>query len=152
MVAAEGKLDRFDGEENQRYFEDIRKHMAKVFSGWDYHANTDDYLQSDSPNLKKDFDKKFPFAIQRFGQLTWCQREKEEHERIQRGQVKRVNTPARTTQNPNHVGGLIAADAKRQPRVDPKRTEEELRVTKVSLILFKYIKMSYFSLIIGLKC
>ena len=131
MVAADGKLDRFDGEENHEYFEDIRKFMAKTFRAWDCKPHSPDFLQASSPTLKQDFDRKFPFAVQRFGHTTWSYKEKENRTQNARGQVKKVNTPAKEQLNPNLVGGMVASTAKRQPRVDPQRSEEELRLAKV---------------------
>ena len=129
MVAVDGRLDRFDGEENHDYFKDIRNFMTKTFSGWDTKPRADDFLQFDSPNIKKDFAQKFPFSSHRFGQTTWSQKLAET--KVQRGQVKRLNTPAKPDDNPKHVGSLIASTAKRQPRADPRRSEEELRVARV---------------------
>lgn len=137
MVAAEGRLDRFDGEENLEYFEDIRKFMAKTFAAWDLQPLSEDYLQFESQNLKKDFPRKFPFSSHRLGQTTWSQ--KLAAIKVQRGEVRKQNTPANETPSSKQVGSLVASTAKRQPRIDPRRSEEELRVARVSTIyiLFK---------------
>ena len=130
MVAAQGRLDRFDGNENPAYFEDIRKHMERTFAGWDAPLNLGgDYLQFDSPTLARDFERKFPFAGHRFGQSTWSS--KDSGTRIQRGQVGASNTPPRSEPRPNQVGSFVASSSRRQPRIDPQRSEEELRTAKV---------------------
>ena len=135
MVAAEGSLDRFDGNENPAYFEDIRKFMKRTFDGWDAKPNigfdgtpAEDYLQFDSPNLDRQFEAKFPFAGHRFGQSTWCAKDTEV--KVIRGQVG-ADTPTRSEPNPNQVGSFVAATSRRQPRADPKRSQAELKTAKV---------------------
>ena len=134
VVATNGQVNRFDGEPDQLYFEDIQNHMARTFSGWDTRRDADDYLQTDSPNLAKDFRRKFPFASERFDQQCFSRKEFDQESRISRGHVKYWNSPA-DAQGVTKLGSLGVSQTSRQARSDPRRSEEELRLAQVSFYL-----------------
>ena len=137
-VAVNGKIGHFDGDQDPNYFEDIRRHMGMVFRSWDQLPTSTDYLQMDSRNLSYEFNRKFPFAKQRFHQKCWARKEK--HTQVQRGQVKIWNSPAKPQPHSSQVGTLVVSENRRQHRADPQRSQEELDRAKVSFILIKFKK------------
>ena len=131
VVATDGQLDRFDGDADESYLQDVKVHTNKILAAWDVTAPSYDFLQFDSVNLIKDFKKKFPFAGQRYGQKCWARKKALPEDQPKRGEVRKWNTPSQGT---SRQSGSLATVATAKPqRSDPRRSNEELRLAKVRL-------------------
>ena len=65
-VAADMPLDHFDGEPQQHYFDDIKRHMETVFKSYQL-SSRDRYLHRfKNSNFDDEWRMKFPFASHRF--------------------------------------------------------------------------------------
>ena len=130
-VATKGSVDHYDGEPNQAYQEDIKKFMARTFSGWDHQPeSTSTFLQDWSTTRGTDFNKKFPFAIHRFDDK--CFTKKEWECAVMPGAIEHWNTPAKS-QPANLTGGWVVAGANIRTKSDPRTSAEEIRLAKVSV-------------------
>ena len=136
VVATNGQLDRFDGEPDHAYFEDIQKIMNKTFAAWDQQPTAADYLQPDSLNLSKDFAAKFPFSTERFHQKCHSQKDIKPEEKVQRGNIRSMNNPPRAEPAANQLGSLVVTKSSRKIKSDPRRSQQELRQAEVNLVCF----------------
>ena len=131
VIATEGQLDRFDGDINDEYLADVKKHMAKVFGGWDHKSTDPSYLQFYSNNLKRDFSQKFPFTINRFGEKCSVDVDDKNQIQVQRGTFG-PNTRSEGIFSQNRMGGtLVQANARVTPSRDPQTSPEQLRIAQV---------------------
>ena len=135
-VATSGRTDRFDGEPDQKYFEDISAVMAKIFAGWDYTVNDPDFLQFHSTNLKEDYQKKFPFSTNRFGERCFSKKDVEPQNVPTRGVVKEWNTPAHRRPSTEQFGSVVVASNKAARTRDPKRSGEDLHKAQVLVQIY----------------
>ena len=130
-AAANGKLNHFDGSPDEEYIEDIQKFMKKIFTSWDTKLTTkcpeirttalDDYWR-----------KKFPFASTRFYDRCFTRKEKDPN-MYRPGAVKALNSPAPSHMNSNpQIGSTVVATTAAKPNVDPRRSQEALRIANVS--------------------
>ena len=135
MAATSGAVDRYDGDPDQAYLEDIQQYMDRTFKGWDFQPQRHNFLQSGAPSLIYDYQKKFPFSIQRLDEKCFTRNESN-RTYARPGAVSYFNTP--TTSRPQVYGGQVVADAKTQSASDPRQSQEELRLAKVCFRLEKF--------------
>lgn len=130
-VATDGPLDRFDGEPDESYLEDVKKFMKKTFRGWDCNPDRASFLQPTSRYLADDYKNKFPFSIQRLTESCFSRKPipAKNRSRSHIGAVEQSNT--QVTTRPNALGTAVVAGAKAKQRSDPRRTTEELQMAKV---------------------
>ena len=131
-MATSGQLDRFDGEPDQQYMEDISAHMTKIFASWDCRSDHSEFLQQESEALIFDFEAKFPFSIHRFNDRCYTKKDIDPRNIARPGSVRYFNTPSDPNHQTKHAGSLVVADAKAKQTRDPRRSAEELRLAQVS--------------------
>ena len=133
MVAAEGKLDHFDGTPDQSYIEDIQAHMKKVFTSWD--TKMDPTFANCPPlshtGLQYYWKRKFPFSKHRFNDSCFSSKSRDPNSYYQRGSVRAQNSPAPQRMGPL-VGASVVSTTAARPRADPRRSQEALRIANVS--------------------
>ena len=135
-VATDGQLDRFDGVPDTSYLEDIKAHMTKIFAAWDQRPEAYNWLQLNSPQHASDFQKKFPFAVERLNQRCFRRQDFDKKHRVKGGAVKHWNTPSEQNR-PALVGTRSVTATSRPIRQDPRRSREELQMAQVTInILF----------------
>ena len=122
-------MERFDGDPDQSYLEDITAHMNRTFSGWDHFPTRYNFLQSGTPSRNYDYTRKFPFSIHRFNERVYSRKNDPNRRVAQPGVVASVNTPS--TSRPVVLGGQVVSNAKTVPNNDPRKSEQELQVAKV---------------------
>lgn len=132
IAAADGKLEHFDGQPDQAYLEDIQKVMTKTFRSWDTKPNFTVCPDLKSANLAYFWRNKFPFAIQKFDERCYTQKEKDPSW-FRPGTVKEKNSPAPQPAHPERtLGSSIVATTAARPKADPRRSEETIRLANVS--------------------
>ena len=130
VVANNGTLERFDGDPDLDYLEDIKRHMKRVFSGWDCKTSGPHFLQHTSPDRAQDFEKKFPFAIQRLEDKCYTRASMRNKEYATSGVVQSRNTPI--SSRPDVRGSTIVSNVRTNVNSDPRRSQEEIRLAQVS--------------------
>ena len=135
VVATDGQLDRFDGDADEYYLQDVKVHMNRILNAWDVTPPAYDFLQFESTNLIKDWKRKFPFAGQRFNQKCWARKKAQPEDQAKRGEVRRWNTPSLGSHR--QMGSRSTVATAKPQRSDPRRSTEELRVAKVSFLIRK---------------
>ena len=139
IAATSGNIDHFDGDPDLDYLQDVRQYMQRMFDGWDYQPNDRDFLQKRSGRQSQDFEKKFPFAIHRLQSRMYGSDRNKKREWVASGTVDTKNTPV--TNRPDVHGSSIVTGVKTITRSDPRRSEEQLRLARVSYsIITKAIK------------
>ena len=138
MVAAEGKLDHFDGTPDQSYIEDIQNFMKKIFISWDTRMDTTygDCPALHTTGLQHYWKKKFPFAKHRFNDSCYSIKQRDPNQYYQRGAVRANNTPAPARTGPL-VGSSVVSSTAARPKADPRRSQEALRIANVSKMVLK---------------
>ena len=133
-AAVEGKLSHFDGNPNDAYIEDIQNFMHKVFTAWDTKCDT---TCSDirAPEIERFWSQKFPFASNRFQDRCYTRKVRDPNSYHRPGTVKAINSPAPTTVNPKSQTGSVVATTAAQPKPDPRRSQEAIRIANVSINL-----------------
>ena len=129
VVATDGQLDRFDGDADESYLRDVKNHTEKILSAWDVKAPAYDFLQSESRNLEKDFEAKFPFAGQRFKQKCWARKKPNPEDHPKRGEVRKWNSPSQGSSR--QMGSQVITKTAKPQRSDPRRSTDELRLAEV---------------------
>ena len=141
-VATSGDIDHFDGDPDLDYIADVKMFMKRMLDGWDYWSTQKDFLQHNSSTLTQDFEKKFPFAIQRLNEKSYHTRGASSNPIWARpGTARRMNTPVFTRPEVVH-GSTIVNNVRTVTRSDPRRSNEELRLAQVTCYSFKILKLT----------
>ena len=131
IIANEGPLDRFDGEEDADYIADVKAFMQKMFQGWSVGAQDEDFLQWYTESVEDDFKQKFPFTISRFNER--CSMDKEKNQRFNIPKHSLGQSTQRPAQVKHDRGGTtIVSKARVKLTKDPQTSSEDLRVAQVS--------------------
>ena len=131
MAATSGAVERFDGDPDQSYLEDINAFMNRTFGGWDHYPDRYNFLQSGTPSRGYDYQRKFPFSTHRFNERCYSRKNDPNRKVAQHGAVSYFNSPS--TSRPEVYGSQVVANAKTTLNNDPRQSEQELQVAKVSL-------------------
>ena len=138
VVANEGQLSRFDGEEDPQYIADIKDFMERLLSGWQAGPNNEDFLQwySNAADLTSDFKLKFPFAINRFGENCSMDKDRTNYVRIPRNALTdSTRSAAKVTHD--RSGTSVVARTRVKPTRDPRTSAEDLRTAQVHITVLK---------------
>ena len=139
VAATSGNIDHFDGDPDLDYLTDVKKFMQRMFDGWDYSSTDREFLQFRSPTLAQDLGKKFPFMIHRLHDKSYHAKKKgpkgpNDKSWVRPGAAQALNTPV--TRRPQNVtGSSIVNNIRTVTRSDPRRSQDELRMAQVSLLL-----------------
>ena len=132
MIANEGKLDRFDGDEDPQYIADIKAFMKKTFDGWQSGGQDEDYLQWYADSVAEDFQAKFPFTISRFDEKCSMDKDRANYVNIPKNALGE-STQRNANVKHNRGGTTIVSRARVIPTKDPRTSAEDLRTAQVNV-------------------